>query len=42
MLLVDKVDPDSGRKTLKVIEWQWKILSVADGSTKRLLVDGRL
>ena len=36
------VDPDSGRKTLKVTEWQWKILSVADGSRKILVVDGRL
>ena len=36
------VDPDSGRKTLKVTEWQWKIMSVADGSRKMLVVDGRL
>ena len=31
------VDPDSGRKTLKVTEWQWKTLSVADGSRKILV-----
>jgi hypothetical protein len=41
MLLVDP-DPDSGKKTLKVTERQWKILSVADGSRKILVVDGRL
>ena len=32
--------PDSGRKTLKVTEWQWKILSYADGSRKILVDDG--
>jgi hypothetical protein len=36
------IDPDSGRKTLEVTEWQWKKLSVADGSRKILVVDGRL
>jgi hypothetical protein len=36
------VVPDSGRKSLKVTEWQWKILSVADSSRKILVVDGRL
>ena len=36
------VDPDSGKKALKITEWQWKILSVADGSRKILVVGGRL
>jgi hypothetical protein len=36
------VDPDSGRKAMQVTEWQWKILSVANGSRKIVVVDGRL
>ena len=36
------IDPGSGRKTLKVTEWQWKILSVTDGSRKILVADGIL
>ena len=36
------IDPDSGRKTLKVTEWQWKILSVTDCSRKILVADGIL
>ena len=35
------VDPGSGWKALKVSEWQWKILSVADSSRKILVVEGR-
>ena len=34
------IDLDSGRQTLKVTEWQWKILSYADGSRKILVDDG--
>ena len=33
---------NSGRKTMKVTEWQWKMLSVADVSRKILVVTGRL
>ena len=36
------IDPDSGRQPLKVTKWQWKILSVADGSWKKLVDDGIL
>ena len=35
------VDPNSGRKTLKVTEWQWKILSIDDSPRKTLVVDER-
>ena len=35
------VDPVNGRKTQKVSEWQWKILSGADSSRKILIVEGR-
>ena len=37
-----KKQQNSGRKTLKVTELQWNILSVADGSRKILVLDGRL
>ena len=42
LLIALALDHGSGRKTLKVTEWQRKIMSDADSSMKILVVDGRL